>query len=286
MVETKKLFEVSFADVLKYRMLTSYHVHSKWSDGEGEIAEYIRAANELGLDEVGLSDHYVLTPSRRQPNWGMRLDGVDDYVEAVQAADGEAREGLVVRLGVEADFIPETIGEVKGILSTHPFDYVIGSVHIVDGFPIDGYPEDWAPLSLDEKNDVVRLYWTRVRQMADSGVYDIVGHADLTKKFGFRPTIDISAQVSAALDAIARSGMTVELNTSGWFMPVGEAYPEPSILRGSFQRHIPVIVTADAHNPANLSRGFDDAYQLIREIGFTQVASYAGRQRVLSPIDH
>lgn len=279
-------FEAPFADVLKYRMLTSYHVHSKWSDGEGEIAEYIRAATDLGLDEIGLSDHYVLTPDRRKLVWGMRLDGLDDYVEAVQAAAGEAREGLVVRLGVEADYIPETIGDLKGIISMHPFDYVIGSVHIVDGFPIDGYPEDWAPLSLDEKNDVVRLYWIQVRQMAESGVFDIVGHADLTKKFGFRPTIDISAQVSAALDAIARSGMTVEVNTSGWFMLVGEAYPDPSILRGCFERDVPVIVTADAHNPANLSRGFDDAYQLIREIGFTHVASYAGRQRRLSLIDH
>ena len=260
-------------------MLTSYHVHSKWSDGEGEIGEYIRAANEMGLDEVGISDHYVLTPSRRQPNWGMRLDGLDDYTQAVQSTAGEAREGLIVRLGVEADFISETIGEVKEALATQPFDYVIGSVHILNGFPIDGHKEDWEPLTVAERDDVIRGYWARVREMAASGEYDIAGHLDLTKKFGFRPTFDASDLISAALDAIARSGMTVELNTSGWHFPVGEMYPEPSILRGCFERNIPVIVTADAHTPANLTRSFDEAYRLIREIGFTEMVSYAGRER-------
>ena len=262
-------------------MLTSYHVHSRWSDGEGEIADFIRAANDTGLDEVGLSDHYVLTPSRRPLNWSMPPDRLENYVEAVQSAAGEALEGLVVRLGVEADFIPETVGEVRDTLSAHPFDYVIGSVHILNGFPIDGHKEDWEPLTVAERDEVIRGYWDRIRQMAESGVYDIAGHLDLTKKFGFRPTIDISAEISAALDAIARSGMTVEVNTAGWYMPVGEVYPEPSILRGCSQRNIPVIITADAHTPANLTRGFDDAYRLIEEIGFTEVASYAGRERVM-----
>ena len=261
-------------------MLTSYHVHSKWSDGDSKMADYIQAASDLGLDEVGISDHYVLTPDGRLLGWAMLPEALDEYVEAVQSASGEAREGVTVRLGLEADFFPETVGEVKDVLSMQPFDYVIGSVHILDGFPIDGHKEDWEPLTVAQRDDIIRGYWVRVRQMAESGVFDIAGHLDLTKKFGFRPTVDISAEISAALDAIARSEMTVEINTSGWHFPAQEAYPEPSILRGCLQRNIPVIVTADAHTPANLTRSFDEAYRLIREIGFTETVSYAGRERM------
>lgn len=265
-------------------MLTSYHVHSKWSDGESHLVDYIHAACELGLDELGFSDHYVLTPDGRRLEWAMPPEALDRYVQAVQSAAGEAGEGLIVRLGLEADFVPETIGQTQFMLAQHPFDYVIGSVHILNGFPIDNRASDWEALSVAERDDIIRGYWVRVREMAESGVYDIAGHLDLTKKFGIRPTFDPSDLISAALDAIAGSGMSVEVNTAGWHVPVGEIYPEPSILRGCFERDIPVLVTADAHTPANLTRGFDDAYRLIREIGFSEVASYAGRQRLMHPL--
>jgi len=262
-------------------MPTSYHVHSKWSDGEAPIIEYIRAANDLPLDEIGFSDHYLVTPSGKDYDWAMPLGALDDYVADVQSAAGEARDGLIVRLGVEADFIPETVNTVGDVLQTQPFDYVIGSVHILDGFCIDCGGEDWEPLSVDERDDIIRGYWNRIRQMAESGLFDIAAHLDLTKKFDIRPTIDISSEISAALDAIAVSGMAVEINTAGWFMPVGEAYPDPSILRGCLRRDIPILITADAHTPANLTRGFDDAYRLAEEIGFTQTASYAGRRLMI-----
>jgi histidinol-phosphatase (PHP family) len=262
-------------------MLTSYHVHSTWSDGHNAIIDIIRAAGELDLCELGISDHYVITPEGGPVGWSMPLDKLDEYVESVQSASCDAVEGLTIRLGVEADFMPETTEALRNVLASQPFDYVIGSVHIVDGFPIDESDSLWSPLSQDQRDNIIRTYWVRVRQMACSGLFDIAAHLDLYKKFGYYPSVDFSADIEQALDAIAASHMSVELNTSGWHKPCCEEYPSPGILRECLNRSIPVLITADAHSPDELVRSYDRAYALLKEVGYTGTISYAGRQIIL-----
>ena len=265
-------------------MLASYHVHTRWSDGDRAVADYVRAAGAMGLDEVGISDHYVLTPDGSQVRWGMILDALEGYVDAVQSAACEGGEDLVVRLGIEADYFPETADALKDLLASQPFDYVIGAIHIVDGFPIDENAENWERLTQRERDDMIRRYWIRLREMAESRMFDIAAHLDLTKKFGFKASFDLSDEVSAALDAVASAGMSVEVNTAGWYFPCAEAYPAPSILRGCFERGIPVLIASDAHDPPDLIRGFDRARQLLRDMGCTHIASYAGRRRFMHPL--
>ncbi|MGB9586977.1 MAG: histidinol-phosphatase HisJ family protein [Armatimonadota bacterium] len=264
-------------------MLVSYHCHSRWSDGEGEIEDFVHAARTMRLDEFGPSDHYVLSPANKLESWSMPLDALDAYVESVQKAAGHAGDSTIVRLGLEADYFPETAEELRRIIASYPFDYVIGSVHRLDGFPIDDVAEDWLPLTEAEKNDIIRRYWVRVKEMAQSQMFDIAGHIDLVKKFDVWPTIDISKEISAALDAIADAGMSFELNTSGWYKPCREAYPSHGIVRGCLQRGIPVLISADAHKPQDLIRAYDRAERLLIEVGYTEAVSYAGRQMVFHP---
>ena len=265
-------------------MLISYHSHSRWSDGEGEIEDFVYTASLMGLSEFGPSDHYVLSPGGKLESWSMPLDALGDYVEAVQKAAGCAERGLVVRLGLEADYFPETAEDLRKILWSHPFDYVIGSVHRLDGFQIDDTIEDWLPLSQDERNDIIRRYWIRVKEMAESRMFDIAGHLDLVKKFDMRPSIDLSKEISSALDAVANAGMSIELNTSGWYKPCREAYPSFDILKGCFDRGIPVLISADAHKPEDLIRDYERAKQLLLRVGYTEFVSYRGRQMVFHRI--
>jgi histidinol-phosphatase (PHP family) len=215
-------------------MRTSYHCHTNLSDGGCAISDHIRAGVAAGLDEIGISEHYTLLPGKRV-SWSMAQAGLADYFRALRAARHEAGDGIIVRYGLEADFIPESVGELGRILAAYPFDYVIGSVHFIDDFPVDESADYWEALSQDQRNEMIRAYWARVTDMAKSGVFDIAGHLDLYKKFGHRATIDISADIAAALDAIAEAGMAVELNTSGMSY-VGEAYPSPAILRECYAR--------------------------------------------------
>jgi histidinol-phosphatase (PHP family) len=258
-------------------MLISYHNHTNWSDGAPTLAAQIQEARRLGLDELGISDHYVLHPELPEVDWSMPPDLLGDYVLQLRAAAAETTD-LTLRLGVEADFFPETVEQVRANLSAYPFDYVIGSVHYVDGFPIDYQANVWDALSDDERNEKWRLYWRRIRELAESRAFDFVGHLDLPKKFGHRPTVDLSAEAHAALDAIAAAGMAIEINTAGWSLPAAEAYPSLELLREARRREIPLLINADAHFTEFLIRNFDRARDLAREAGYTELVRYELRE--------
>lgn len=265
-------------------MTTSYHVHSTYSDGHCSIRELALAAADAGLDELGISDHYVLLASGDLPGWSMPLEALPRYLDEIRAAAEELDGRLLVRYGLEADFDPGTWRELGDVLARHPFDYVIGSVHFIDGFPVDTDRRDWDDLTQPQRNDMVRAYLDRIRQLTGTGLFDFVGHLDLYKKFGHAPTVDVSQDVAAVLDAIAASGMAVELNTAGWSMPVREAYPSPTILAGCRRRGAPVVITADAHHTSNLTRDYDRAQALLRATGYTETAAFAGRQMRLAAL--
>lgn len=260
--------------------VTSYHVHSRWSDGVAIVPDIVAQAHSLGLDEVGISDHFVLHPDTPDIEWSMRSEELPRYVSEVLAFAAQSQD-ISVRLGIEADYIPETIDTLKEALALHPFDYVIGSVHFMDGFPIDEHRRYWDSLSADQVNQTWLGYYTRIVDMAASGAFDIVGHLDLPKKFGHAPTADMTAAVNAALDAIARADMAMEINTSGWSLPANEAYPAPWIVRAARSRDIPIVITADAHTPKYLTRNFDMARRLARASGYTQLALFERRVRRL-----
>ncbi len=259
-------------------MLASYHVHSNYSDGDSSIADIVTAGAGAGLDELGISDHYVLLEGGQTLNWSMPLDALPMYLEEIEAAR-ELCGDLILRVGVEADFVPGTVDELGDVLGSLPLDFVLGSVHLVDGFLVDCAKKYWDEITQNERNDVIRGYWRRIAEMARSGRFDIVAHLDLCKKFGYQATVDLSEETAAALDAVAQSGMAVEINTAGWYMPdAREAYPSTPILRGCYRRGIPVLITADAHTPANLLRGYDRALALAKATGYTQLAAFEGRQ--------
>lgn len=265
-------------------MLVSYHVHCGISDGKDGIEDVIRAANAFQLDEVGMSDHYVILPEEEKYAFGMRMDGLDEYVAEVQEAAGLADENLIVRLGLEVDFFSGQEDEIERLLISHPFDYVIGSVHYLNGFPLDYSSDLWDALSESERNEMMIGYWKEMKAMAESGLFDIAGHLDLTKKFGHQPTVDITGYIDEALDAMSASDMVVEVNTAGWYKPCGEQYPSEQIIKMCLGKCIPLTITSDSHQPDHLIRGYDRAFELLEKLGCREFATFAGRQRTMYPM--
>lgn len=265
-------------------MLVSYHNHTSWSDGASSLDEQIQGALDQKLDEFGLSDHYVMRPDGCEAQWSMPLGFLDEYIAALQQAAGR-QTSLRVRAGIEADFFPETVGALEERLALHPFDYVIGSVHYLGEFAIDADRRDWAGLSESQINAVWEGYWERIRQMANSRVFDFAAHLDLPKKFGFRPTVDFTRQAHEALDAIARADMAIEINTAGWSLSAQEAYPSLDLLRAARERNIPLLINADAHAPAHLTRNFERARALAAEAGYGELVRYERRRRIPYPLD-
>ncbi len=258
-------------------MRTSYHNHTRWSDGSATVAETVAAAAAAGLGEVGVSDHFMLHPAGARYDWRLTAERLDEYVADVRAAaDGAA---LPVRLGIEADYFPETVDAVERLLRARPFDYVIGSVHIVAGIGGDGDFGAWSTLAPAALEPAWRLYWEHVRALAESRVFDIAAHLDLPKRFAGPMPDAVRPAALGALDALAAAGMTLEVNTSGAYLPHAEAYPSLDLLRAARERAIPVMINADAHRPEHLARGLDEGERLARAAGYTSFARVTGPRK-------
>lgn len=268
-------------------MIATYHNHTNWSDGKPSPIELLMRAAELGVDELGVSDHFILHPAGKRYPWGMPVDRLDDYVDQLLSLRERAQRttSVVVRIGVEVDWFAGHGGSLGNALEQHAFDYLIGSVHEVDGFIVDTSPEAWAKLSEYERNNVHRRYWILMHELAESGLFDIAAHLDLTKKFDQYPTIDVSVERDAALDAIAKAGLVVELNTAGWHKLCQDAYPSLEILRDCRKRDIPVTLSADAHQADHVLRDFARGAARLREAGYTVVARFNDRERSFDSLD-
>ena len=278
-------------------MIATYHNHSTWSDGKASVADLVNAAHTMQIAELGVSDHWVLHPRGTQFKWAMPTDRLADYVSEITSVKKRtSRVGEPMdRLGLEVDWHPGNAAPLKHVLEQYPFDYIIGSVHqiqLADGteFMIDGSATAWEKLSQEQINQMHRQYWRNVRSLAESGVFDILAHIDLPKKFAFYPTIDLKGEIGDALDAIANANtstgdaLVVEVNTAGWHKPCADAYPALDILRECRRREIPSTINADAHHPEHLLRDFDRAAQRLADAGYQHIARFAERRVRMEPL--
>lgn len=261
-------------------MLASYHNHTDWSDGRNTVADLVQKAADLGIVELGISDHFVLHPSDKPPQWSMMHDQLPLYVrEILSLRDDATSRGVNLRLGLEVDWFPGQTETIREALEPHPFDFLIGSVHDIEGLTIDGSPESWKKLNAEQINEAHRRYWRLMRGLAESGLFDIVAHIDLPKKFGFHPSRVPEPEINAALDSIAKADLVVELNTAGWHKPCADAYPSRNLLEKCHRRGIPTTLSADAHLPEHLLRDFDRGVGRLRAAGYSEVVRFARRAR-------
>jgi histidinol-phosphatase (PHP family) len=257
------------SDALSGLGLPDYHTHTaRCGHAKGTPAEYVAAARAAGLGALGISDHLPMLHNR-DPQLSMSMDQLGEYVAEVQLLQRET-PGYVL-LGIEADYHPTTVEAVRDLLAAHPFDYVIGSVHYLDewGFDDPGAMDSWSQRDVD---DVYRQYLQVVGDAAQTGLFTILGHLDLVKKFGHRPTQPLGAALDTLARRIARAGAIVELNTAGLRKPVGEIYPSVEWLRVLRAHGVPITFGSDAHRPREVGADLADAAAAARAAGYPEYA--------------
>ncbi|HZL43709.1 MAG TPA: histidinol-phosphatase HisJ family protein [Verrucomicrobiae bacterium] len=255
-----------------------YHMHTPLCrHATGDPTQYAARAAAIGLDEIGFSDH---SPMIRDDfdDWRMRFDQVDEYVASVRKAQ-QAFPKLTIRLALEVDYLPGHENWIRKLATMHPWDYFIGSVHYVS--------ESWAiddPRRLSEWNqrdvwDVWSAYFERLSEAAQTGFFDIIGHADLPKKFGKRPDRDCTPLYEQFLDRAVKHGCAIELNTAGLRQECREIYPGEPLLKLAHQKGVPITFGSDAHAPQDVGMQFEVAVGQARKAGYTHWCRFVRRKR-------
>jgi histidinol-phosphatase (PHP family) len=260
-----------------------YHMHTPLCrHATGEPTEYAARAAALGLPEIGFSDH---SPMARDDfdDWRMRLDQLDEYVEKVVQARRD-HPGLTIRLALEVDFVPGHEAWIRELSARHPWDYFIGSVHYLsDGWDIDN-PHKLSQWRGRDPWEIWSAYVERLTEAAASGLFDIIGHADLAKKFAIYPERDALPLFRRFLEVAARSGVAIELNTAGLRKDCREIYPSRAILAVARELAVPITFGSDAHAPGEVGADFPAAVELARSVGYTECLQFAERQRRVVPL--
>ncbi len=254
-----------------------YHMHTAFSDGDGMPDDLVRRAETLGLPEIGICDHLV--PVALDDGFGIPPQRLDEYVATVRAAAAGA--DIRVLLGLEADYSPETAAETAAQLTRWQPDYVIGSIHFVNGFAFDDPRLRDDPRQRDLESLWLR-YFRLLGQAAGSGLFDVLGHVDLVKKFGRRPAMTPTLATAAreALSRAAENGVAIEINTSGWRQAAGEQYPSLTLLEQACRLGVPLTFGSDAHVPADVGSRFAAAVAVARSAGYSSWLRLSDRTEV------
>jgi histidinol-phosphatase (PHP family) len=274
-------------------MLTDYHVHLRPDDlettpaaeffTEDNAARYRNAADEAGIEELGVSEHIHRFTDALQiwdhPFWREQArDDLTAYCEFVRTTD--------LRLGIEMDFVPGREDRISNLLDAHDFDYVVGSVHFVRHNAVDHRVWDiWDELG--DPDRVWAAYFESLAAAARSGLFDILAHPDLVKVWGEeRPTPmrDVRFLYEPVVEAIADSGIAVEVSTAGYRKPVREIYPAPAFAEMCIDAGAVFALSSDAHEPENIGYEYERAIEEMRGWGVSELAVFQRRERSLEEL--
>jgi histidinol-phosphatase (PHP family) len=272
-------------------VIVDYHMHLRGPDdgptgrySADRAEEYVAQARLAGVDEIGFSDHvyyFVQGKELWEIPWMLERcrDDLDEYVDAVVQAKSR---GLPVKLGIEVDYFPGLETGIAELLEPYPWDYVLGSIHFVDGFSIDQQPGLVHRVPVGE---AWRRYFVWLRNAARSGLFDSLAHPDLIKFFGMRASQEETHYLHVeTADAIEAAGVCVEVSAAGLHKPVGELYPDRGLLAACHERGVPITLASDAHEPAHVGRDVDRAAAFAREVGYETITVFDRRGRRQEPV--
>jgi histidinol-phosphatase (PHP family) len=247
--------------------------------------DYVEAAISIGLDEIGLSDHgpiyHFAGDPHPRPQGAMAQGELPAYIEDMLRVRERFAGRISVRLGVESDYVLGWDAHFRNLWRHYPLDYVIGSVHWLQQWSIF----DPALPDGQDAAEVYAGYLLATQAAARSGAYDIIGHLDCLKTAGHIPDLSITPLLDETVRVLAETGVTIELNTSGWRKPFNECFPRAELLARCCHYGVPVTLGSDAHTPGDVAYRFADAIALLQDAGYREIATFAARQRTMVPLE-
>ncbi len=265
--------------------MIDYHTHT-WRCGHarGAPRAYVQKAREKGILEIGISDHYPMDILGLSGFEGcaMPYRELELYVRDVRSVQNEIDEPPVVRLGIEMDYIPGKEEKTKALLAHFDWDYVIGSVHFLNDIDIS-HPDNADYYRRQPALDVMNSYFNVIKKMVESGLFDIIGHIDVIKKFGYpgsgqMPLSDLKEMYTEMARLCKDRNQVVEVNTSGLRAPIEEIYPSYDLLTEMARFQVPLTLGSDAHDPLEVGYEHETVTNILRTFNINSLTGFENRE--------
>lgn len=262
------------------RLFFDSHMHTPLcKHADGLPAEYAGQGWRAGLRGIIMTCHSPM-PDGFSHRVRMAPSEFEDYVALVSEGAEQAPEGFEVRLGLESDYFPGMEEWLSDLHRRADFHYILGSVHWHIPEYLDAF---WN----GDPCAFRRQYFWHLAESAECGLFDCLSHPDLVKNAPPADGWDFAEMrpiIAEALDRIARTGVAMELNTSGLYKANPEMNPGPEMLRMMAERDIPVVIGSDSHVPHRVGDLFIPALDAIEAAGYESVSIFERRKRQDLPV--
>lgn len=244
----------------------------------GHPAEYAEIACQRGLRGITFTCHSPM-PDGWWPEVRMDDHQWEAYVKVVSRTAEQFAGRLDVRLGIESDWFPGMEPWLEQLHQRAPLHHVLGSVHFFGRAYLERF-------FTGDVRAFQRLYFQHLADSAETGLFDTIAHPDLVKNFRSDDWSlrEVQESVETALDRIAKTGVAMELNTSGLHKRYSEMNPSLPMLRLMQARAIPVVIGSDAHVARRVAADFETALDLVERAGYSEVSYFINRVRSTLPI--
>jgi len=236
------------------------HLHTSFSpDSDTAPEALIERAIELGLKYIAVTDHTDINQ-----NW--RFDPAAYFAKLTPLKQKHANK-IYVAIGIEAGWTPDSQAEMAGIINSHPFDYVINSVHAIKGS--ECY---WRPHFKGRSRETVyNEYYEAITDSLDADFrFDTVGHLHYIMRNAPYPDrifeySDFAPVLDKLLGKIISYGKILEYNTNdpATFPAVDQIFARYYTLGGR-----KVCFSSDAHTADRVAYGYDRTVKALKGIGF------------------
>ncbi len=272
-------------------LLADLHTHTLHSHAKNSAREMLDAAWGKGLKIFGFSEHSPRPAQYAYPeDYQEKLEaGFAGYVAEVLELKKGCPEGRKVLLGLEVDFLPQELDFARGLCAAWPFDYVIGGLHFQKLWGFDYMQTDWDAMPPERRFAAYAQYYRDLADMCSCGLFNIAAHPDLIKIFSresftlWLETDEAVTLVRAALEAMARHGVAMEVSSAGLRKPCQEIYPGPKIMALAKDLNLPLVISSDAHNVNDVAYAFDRLEAYAGSFGYRSSLIFEGGRPVELP---
>jgi histidinol-phosphatase (PHP family) len=244
------------------------HVHSHLSvDSIASIEAMCEGAIANGIPCLTFADHLDMNPN----DDGYGFYRPEQFFEEVRAAKRKFAGRLKVRQGIEFGE-PHLYPDTLAVLHKRPYDVIIGSIHWVD----DDFPGSHVAQS--NPRTYFERYYTVMLAMVQSGGFDILGHFDFPKRYLGVNVADLPI-IDAVVEALATSGIALEINTSSLRKGLPDTMPSIEILeKYTHFGGTKITLSSDAHTPDDIGASFDDVWQRLAAFPQLELGYFENRR--------
>lgn len=274
--------------------------------------EMAQKAIRLGLKRLCFTDHMDYDYPKVS-DFSFVFD-IEEQQKKLQEIKERYRSEIEILNGVELGLQPHIKDQMEALVSKYPFDFVIGSTHVVDH--VDPYyPKFWENTS--EEEGIRRYFQEIIDNCRLFSNFHVCGHIDyivryipttITYRKDLRSDLNIpenrrkwgeaNAKIYSIysyenyadlLDELLKTllslGKGIEVNSSG--LRNGLRYPHPRIEVLKRYRELGgelITIGSDAHSPEQLGFDFPKIEELLKSLGYRYYACFKEGKPVMEKL--